>query len=98
MPSLGSVRSSSSNSSDRRKRRGWCGYYWDWIVGFVGVLWFSLVFVVEFLVRLLWVSDRRTAISGGDGVELWPRKLVTARLCLQDMKIVKKAIAHAVSL
>ncbi|KAL3722941.1 hypothetical protein ACJRO7_035177 [Eucalyptus globulus] len=34
-------------------------------------------------------------MSGGAGVELWPRKLATARFLLEDMKVVKSAIANA---
>ncbi|KAM5549359.1 wax ester synthase/diacylglycerol acyltransferase 11-like [Rosa sericea] len=63
--------------------------------GFVAMVWFSLVFVVEFVLRCLWVCDRKTEISGGDGVELWPRKLATAKFRLQDMKLVKKAVPNA---
>ena len=70
---------------------------WGAVVGLVGVLWFSLVFVVEFLMRLCWVCDQNTVISGGIGVEHWPRKLATARFRLEDMKIVKRAVASAVS-
>ena len=44
------------------------------------------------------MADRKTVLSGGDGIELWPRKLVTARFSLDDMKIVKKALRDAVSL
>ncbi|PON33638.1 O-acyltransferase [Parasponia andersonii] len=98
VPSIGPVSGSSSNRRKSREgeRRGWREYcYWDAIVGLVGVLWFSLVYVVEFLVKLLCVCDRETAISGGDGVELWPRKLATARFSLDDMKTVKKAINDA---
>jgi len=60
---------------------------------FFKAVWYTLVFVLGFLLRIMWVSDRRTAVSGGDGVELWPRKLVTARFRLGDMKAVKQAVA-----
>ncbi|KAF8377575.1 hypothetical protein HHK36_030957 [Tetracentron sinense] len=65
--------------------------------GLVAVAWFTLVFVVGFLLRSLWVKDAKTALSGGAGVELWPRKIATARFVLEDMKAVKKAIADAVA-
>ncbi|KAM7252426.1 hypothetical protein ACFE04_024309 [Oxalis oulophora] len=58
-------------------------------------VFFSLVYIFEFIVRSLWVCDRKTVISGGDGVELWPRKLATARFSLDDMKIVKGAVDGA---
>ncbi|EXC17312.1 O-acyltransferase WSD1 [Morus notabilis] len=48
--------------------------------------------------RTMWgavICDRKTVISGGDGVELWPRKLTTARFCLEDMNIVKRVVANA---
>ncbi|KAM7264375.1 hypothetical protein ACFE04_002058 [Oxalis oulophora] len=70
--------------------------------GGVGILWalmkmvvLSLVYMYDFLVRALWVSDKETAIRGGAGVELWPRKMATARFWLEDMKIVKRAVAGA---
>lgn len=65
------------------------------IMRLVKAVWFTLVFVLGFVLRALWVSDRRTTISGGDGVELWPRKLVTARFRLGDMKALKKAVPNA---
>ncbi|KAE9447151.1 hypothetical protein C3L33_20924, partial [Rhododendron williamsianum] len=46
-------------------------------------------------VEALWVKDKRTAISGGAGVELWPRKLATAKFRLDDMKAVKKVVVDA---
>lgn len=61
------------------------------------MVWFTLVFVVEFTLRGLWLRDRETAISGGEGVELWPRMLATASFWLEDMKVVKKAVPGAVS-
>ncbi|KAM6558195.1 hypothetical protein CsatA_027434 [Cannabis sativa] len=82
-------------SKKMKRKDNWWEYYWDGIVRLIGVIWFSFVFVVEFVMKLMWVSDRKTVISGGDGVELWPRKLATARFRLDDMKIVKKAIDDA---
>ncbi|CAL5377396.1 unnamed protein product [Camellia sinensis] len=61
----------------------------------VKAVWLTVVFVVEFVMRSLWVRDRRTAVSGGAGVELWPRKLATAKFLLDDMKAVKNAVADA---
>ncbi|KAI5314652.1 hypothetical protein L3X38_043828 [Prunus dulcis] len=65
--------------------KGW----WVLLIGFGGMVWFSLIFAVEFALRSLWVCDRKTEISGGDG------KLATARFKLQDMKLVKKAVPNA---
>lgn len=86
LPTIGTA----SNRKGKEKK------WWAVVLGFVKMAWFSLVFVLKFLLRCLWVCDRETAISGGAGVELWPRKLVTARFWLQDMKIVKKAVPNAV--
>lgn len=61
------------------------------------VIWYTLVYVTEFGLRSLWLKDKKTAISGGAGVELWPRKLATAKFKIDDMKTVKKAIDNAVS-
>ncbi|XP_035834796.1 O-acyltransferase WSD1 isoform X2 [Helianthus annuus] len=58
------------------------------------LVWFTVVFVVDFIARVLWVRDETTVVSGGAGVELWPRKLVTARFLIDDMKIVKKYIPN----
>lgn len=75
----------------RRESAGRIGNLW----GLLKMVLLSLVFVFEFVLRALWVSDRKTAISGGAGVELWPRKLATATFSLDDMKAVKNAIAGA---
>lgn len=62
------------------------------------LLWFTLAYVMEFVLRVAWLSDRRTAVSGGSGVEMWPRRLATATFRLADMKTVKRAVADSVSL
>ncbi|KAF7810987.1 O-acyltransferase WSD1-like [Senna tora] len=82
-------------SLNRKKSRG--GNWKDWrkLWGLVVTVWFCVVFAIEFAVRCLWVRDRRTAISGGAGVEQWPRKIATARFRLEDMKAVKMAVAGA---
>ncbi|KAK9942053.1 hypothetical protein M0R45_007742 [Rubus argutus] len=86
MPTLASGKSKREGSE-----KGFLGFA-EW---FVAMVWFSLLFVLQFLMRCLWVCDRKTEISGGDGVELWPRKLATAKFRLQDMKLVKKAVPNA---
>ncbi|KAL3722378.1 hypothetical protein ACJRO7_034709 [Eucalyptus globulus] len=82
-------------SSAKRRRGGGGGEWWKAVVWVLEVVWFTLVFVVEFVLRSMWVSDRKTPVSGGAGVELWPRKLATARFRLEDMKVVKSAVANA---
>lgn len=62
----------------------------------VTALFFSFIYVIQFMFRCLWIRDRKTAISGGDGVELWPRKIATASFSLEDMKTVKSAVPNAV--
>ncbi|CAN6544338.1 unnamed protein product [Malus baccata var. baccata] len=90
-----------ASAGGKRSKRlvGFTGWKrsWVWLLEFVEMLWFNMVFVVEFLMRCLWLSDRKTEISGGNGVELWPRKLATARFGLHDMKLVKKTVPNAVS-
>ncbi|KAE8716710.1 40S ribosomal protein S16-like [Hibiscus syriacus] len=80
------------SKGEKRKGMFWfLGALWE----FSKIAWFTLVFVMEFILRGFLVSDRKTVISGGDGVELWPRKMVTATFLLEDMKEVKKAIPNA---
>ncbi|XP_048232052.1 wax ester synthase/diacylglycerol acyltransferase 11-like [Ricinus communis] len=70
----------------------------DWrsvLIEFLKMVFFSLVFCLEFVLRSLWVRDRKTVISGGDGVEQWPRKVATAKFSIEDMKMVKNAVANA---
>lgn len=76
-----------SSSSDNQK-------VWS-LLKLLKVIWYTLVYVIEFGLRSLWLKDKRTAISGGAGVELWPRKLATAKFKIDDMKTVKNAIANA---
>lgn len=71
------------------------GKWWNKVWRVLIMLWFTFGYTLEFVLRAICVRDRKTAISGGAGVELWPRKLVTARLLIQDMKIVKKAVENA---
>lgn len=74
-------------------RRDWGGV----LVEFLKVVWYSLIFCLEFLLRCTWLRDRKTVISGGDGVELWPRRIATAKFLIGDMKLVKNAVANAVT-
>lgn len=86
-----------SKGTKRTGRRRWAEELPKMLLEFLVAVWFSLLFVVEFALRALWVSDRKTPISGGDGVELWPRKVATAKFSLEDMKAVKEAVPKAVS-
>ncbi|KAL8554542.1 hypothetical protein ACS0TY_002654 [Phlomoides rotata] len=85
MPTIGGVGSATTTFGPRR---------WSvWTL--VKFFWFTFIYVVEFGLRVLWLRDKRTAVSGGSGVELWPRRLVSARFCLDDMKTVKRAVAYS---
>ena len=67
------------------------------ILRILKTVWWSNIYVMKFTGRSLWVKDKNTVFSGGDGVELWPRMVATAKFDLQDMKIVKRAVPGAVS-
>ncbi|KAI3956416.1 hypothetical protein MKX01_016829 [Papaver californicum] len=58
-------------------------------------IWLSIVYGMGFLLRSLCLKDAKSKISGGHGVELWPRRLATARFNLDDMKSVKNAVPNA---
>ncbi|XP_039158410.1 O-acyltransferase WSD1-like [Eucalyptus grandis] len=70
-----------------KRRRGSSGEWWKAVERVLGVARFKLVFVVEFVLRSMWASDWKTPVSGGAGVELWPRKLAAARFRVEDMKV-----------
>lgn len=91
-PDLLPVVAGLGTSSDYRRRpqRSWS------IVRLLKVMWYTMVYVLEFLLRILWLKDKRTAVSGGAGVELWPRKLASASFSLEDIKTVKRAVPDAV--
>ncbi|GAB2261635.1 hypothetical protein Droror1_Dr00002632 [Drosera rotundifolia] len=57
-------------------------------------LWWTLKFSEKLGARLLWAKDKKTAISGGDGVEQWPRKIVTVKFKLGDFKALRKSIPN----
>nr|GMC81031.1 O-acyltransferase WSD1-like [Ipomoea batatas] len=90
-PDLPPVIAGLGTSSDYRRRgkRSWS------IMRFLKVVWYTAVYVLMFVLRILWLKDKRTALSGGAGVELWPRKLATATFILEDIKTVKKAVPDA---
>ncbi|XP_051136314.1 wax ester synthase/diacylglycerol acyltransferase 11-like [Andrographis paniculata] len=65
------------------------------VVTLLKTVWFTVLYVLETTSTLLWRRDKRTAVSGGAGVELRPRKLATARFRLDDMKAVKRAVPNS---
>ncbi|KAI3878642.1 hypothetical protein MKW92_041502 [Papaver armeniacum] len=59
-------------------------------------IWLSFVYTMELFLRCFCSKrDAKTKISGGSGVEFWPRKLATAKFKLDDMKAVKNAVPNA---
>ncbi|XP_057450376.1 wax ester synthase/diacylglycerol acyltransferase 11-like [Lotus japonicus] len=56
---------------------------------------FSFIYAIQFIVKCLWIRDYKSPITGGAGVELWPRKMATAFFSLEDMKTVKAAVPNA---
>ncbi|XP_020237085.1 O-acyltransferase WSD1 [Cajanus cajan] len=55
-------------------------------------LCFCFIFALDFILRCLWIRDTKSALTGGSGVELWPRKIATATFSLEHMKTVKTAL------
>ncbi|KAL8129205.1 hypothetical protein V2J09_018360 [Rumex salicifolius] len=64
--------------------------------GMVKSVYYTAAYEAELMGRILGVvKDTKTVVSGGDGVELWPRAVVTANFNVDDIKEVKKAISNA---
>ncbi|XP_024980668.1 O-acyltransferase WSD1-like [Cynara cardunculus var. scolymus] len=82
MPTIKPLSTSRSNHRESGVERFW---------KLLKMMWFTLIYMLEFFMRSLWVRDRETAVRGGAGVELWPRKLATAKFSLDDMKTVKSS-------
>ncbi|XP_042497048.1 wax ester synthase/diacylglycerol acyltransferase 11-like isoform X2 [Macadamia integrifolia] len=98
---MATIPNNSSSSSILRREGEKIGiggrlrWIWRMWLRLMMAAWFTLVYAMEFLLRCLWVKDEKTAISGGDGVELWPRKIATAKFSIDDMKAVKRALVNA---
>ncbi|XP_039690401.1 O-acyltransferase WSD1 isoform X2 [Medicago truncatula] len=75
------------NNNNKSQRRN----LWSILIA----LYFSFIYVIQFILRVLWIRDRKTAITGGEGVDLWPRKIATATFSLEHMKTVKNAVPNA---
>nr|GEX96022.1 O-acyltransferase WSD1-like [Tanacetum cinerariifolium] len=67
----------------------------SWLWKVMKMMLFTSVYMFEFLMRSLWVRDKETVVRGGSGVELWPRKMATAKFSLDDLKTAKSAVANA---
>ncbi|KAF6151470.1 hypothetical protein GIB67_016282 [Kingdonia uniflora] len=81
-------KSSFTSSSTEKSIPGIAKKAWRLVM----VVVFTFIYVLKFIGRSLGVKDGKSVITGGDGVELWPRKLATAKFNLEDMKKVKSAI------
>ncbi|GAB2233412.1 hypothetical protein Droror1_Dr00002634 [Drosera rotundifolia] len=62
-------------------------------VSLIKMLWWTLEYALNLGAQMLWTKDR-TAVIGGDGVELGPRKMVTVKFKLEDIKALKKDIPN----
>ncbi|KAK6946095.1 O-acyltransferase WSD1, C-terminal [Dillenia turbinata] len=85
-PILGASGSSNLSKKSQGNSKAW---------NFLMVVWYSFLHIINFLLKVLWIRDPKTAISGGAGVELWPRKIAIAKLRLKDMKAVKRSVDGA---
>ncbi|XP_051133195.1 wax ester synthase/diacylglycerol acyltransferase 11-like [Andrographis paniculata] len=65
------------------------------VVTLLKIVWFTVLYVLQMAFTFLWRRDKMTAVSVGDGVELRPRILATARFRLDDMKTVKRAVPNS---
>ncbi|KAI3842400.1 hypothetical protein MKW92_047559 [Papaver armeniacum] len=79
------------NNRSSVRRINMCKMIWR----FLKKIWLTIVYVLGFLLRCLYLKDAKSKISGGNGVELWTRKLATARFKLDEMKFVKNAVKNA---
>ncbi|KAL8136101.1 wax ester synthase/diacylglycerol acyltransferase 11-like isoform X1 [Apium graveolens] len=61
-------------------------------LGFVYILWNSLVAIFVFVLTAFFLKDTQTPLKGPAGVELKPRRFVRRTLNLQDFKSVKSAL------
>ncbi|KMZ65395.1 O-acyltransferase WSD1 [Zostera marina] len=58
----------------------------------IKVAGYTLLYLTDFILYSFWTKDEKTPISGGDGVELWPRMVRNVTFELADMKLVKDSI------
>lgn len=56
------------------------------------IVGYTLFYLKDFVLYSFWMKDEKTPISGGDGVELWPRMVSNITFPLADMKLVKDSI------
>ncbi|KAI4367605.1 hypothetical protein MLD38_023324 [Melastoma candidum] len=66
------------------------------VMAVLSLVWWTVVYALEFIARSLRVKDTRTVIGGGEGVEPWLRRLRTASFRIDDTKAVKAAVSDAV--
>ncbi|KAK6121422.1 hypothetical protein DH2020_044847 [Rehmannia glutinosa] len=83
-PTIGGVGSASAAPNRRR---------WS-VLALVKVVWFTLIYVLEFVLRVLWLKDKTTAVRRGWGGAL-AAEVGVGEFRLDDMKIVKRVVADA---
>ncbi|MQL89540.1 hypothetical protein Taro_022114 [Colocasia esculenta] len=77
-------------TGQRMRQRLFRWWWWVWRAALVA--WYTLLYVADFLMHSLCKKDDESPISGGSGVEMWPRRLVTTSFDLEDLKAVKCAL------
>ncbi|KAL9255823.1 Wax ester synthase/diacylglycerol acyltransferase 11-like protein [Drosera capensis] len=92
MMAEGENKKSGGGRRGEARRRNWRK---KGLSGMLKLVWFTLVYVLEAVGRAMWVRDKPTVLRGGAGVELWPRKISTAKFSLDDMKTIRRAIPGA---
>lgn len=94
VPDLLGVRKKKEGHHGRRKEAARLPGIED-LLWLLKVIWFTLIYVAAFIARSLGAKDKKTVISGGDGVEMWPKKIATAKFLLDDMKIAKRGVPNS---
>ncbi|KAI3947740.1 hypothetical protein MKX01_034405 [Papaver californicum] len=90
LPTIPAAKSVKNDNNNKRSSGG--ENIWELVMR----VWLSFVYAVELFLRCLCSKrDAKTKISGGSGVEFWPRKLATSKFRLDDMKSVKNAVPNA---
>lgn len=56
---------------------------------FLSFVWYTIVYCTLLVLHSFWIRDDPSPITGGAGVELWPRMVRTLTIKLSDMKLVK---------
>lgn len=74
----------------RKKELAWKAFFvliWSFLV----ILWYTFLDVFSFIATMLWLEDSPTPLKGSLGVEKLPRRLAHRTVCMDDIRIVKRA-------